>query len=49
MKIYQRPDSIEMAITTENRFLASTPWYDKNGADYGGDFNYEVENDETWG
>ena len=49
MKSYQRPDAITMAITNENRFLASTQWYEKNGADYGGDFTYEVENDETWG
>ena len=49
MKTYQRPSQAELAITNENRFLASTPWYDKNGADFGGDVNFEVETDENWG
>ena len=49
MKLYQRPASWVLAITNENRFLASTPWYEKNGEDFGGDVDFEVENDETWG
>ncbi len=49
MKTYQAPDLSVGNLTTENRFLASAPWYEKNGSDLGGDFDFTVENDETWG
>lgn len=49
MKTYQQPASKAKAIKQEARFLATVPWYEKTGEDFGGDVSFEVEDDETWG
>lgn len=46
MKTYQRPAFKALAITHEQYFLASKVWYEQEGE---GNFDFEIENDETWG
>lgn len=36
-------------VKLEHDFLASKKWYEKHGADYGGDVDFDIEEDETWG
>ena len=45
-QIYERPDSVLWEVSLEGNFLASDPWYTRRGE---GNFDYVVEEDETWG
>ena len=49
MKMYHTPESAIQEIKIEDQFLASKPWYDKTGEDWGGDVGFDIEDDETWG
>ena len=49
MKKYIIPVARLRDTHLESRFLIASPWYDKTGEDFGGDFDFTVEDDETWG
>ena len=47
--MYTAPGLRIRAIQNEDCILASKPWYDKTGEDWGGDVGFNIEDDETWG
>lgn len=45
-RTYEAPELDPIEIAAEQGFASSMPWYDEAGT---GDFNYGIDDDETWG
>lgn len=45
-RTYEAPKLDPIEIAAEQGFASSMPWYDEAGT---GDFNYGIDDDETWG